>query len=134
MDRAICETTFSCRSCYSCLQGNAEAEAALESARDRLRLSMRLHQLREREGLTQKEVAERAGTKRSVIARLESSGYEKHTLSTLHRVARALGYGVKVEFVRLRKTQSDKATGDSVRAGPKGAVNKASGNRTKAVT
>lgn len=89
------------------VRGNREAEAELDEARERLRLSTRLHEMREREGLTQQEVADRAGTARSVIARLEQPGYGKHTLSTLHRVAEALGYGVKVEFVPLRKRRGD---------------------------
>ncbi|MEQ8821426.1 MAG: helix-turn-helix transcriptional regulator [Sumerlaeia bacterium] len=83
------------------VRGNAEAEMELENARERLRLSNRLLELRQREGLTQKELAQRAGTTRSVIARLEQPGYEKHTVSSLHRVARALGYEVKIEFAPL---------------------------------
>lgn len=81
------------------IAGRPEAEAMLAQARERLGISMRLHELREKEGLTQEDVAVRAGTSRTVIARLERPGYEGHTMSTLRKIAGAMGYLVKVEFV-----------------------------------
>lgn len=54
--------------------------------------------LRIHRGLTQKELAEMVGTKQPGIARAEKSdGYLR--LDLLHRIARALGYFVKVEFI-----------------------------------
>lgn len=55
--------------------------------------------LRKKAGLTQEEMAERLGTKKSNISRLESvtSGVSPR-LATVERYARALGYGVKVKF------------------------------------
>lgn len=85
------------------VKGRPDTAAALEEARERLRLSLQIHELREREGLTQEELAERAGTSRTVIARLESPGYDKHTMSTLRKVAGAMGYGVRVQFVPIAK-------------------------------
>lgn len=54
-------------------------------------------------GLTQAEVAERAGTTQSAIARLES-GALKHSpsIATLQKYAKALGYRVEVKFVKER--------------------------------
>ncbi|MFN0315659.1 MAG: helix-turn-helix domain-containing protein [Burkholderiales bacterium] len=54
-------------------------------------------------GLTQAEVAVRAGTTQSAIARLES-GTAKHSpsIATLQKYARALGYRVEVRFVKER--------------------------------
>lgn len=92
-------------------KGKPEMYALLEEARERLQLAMQLHELREKEGLTQKEVADRVGTSRSVIARLEQPGYEKHTVSTLRKVAGALGYAVKVEFVPVAKAAASKSPG-----------------------
>ena len=52
-------------------------------------------------GLTQKEVAVRAGTTQSAIARLESAA-PKHSpsIATLQKYARALGYRVEVRLVK----------------------------------
>ena len=86
--------------------GRPKMQALLEEARKRLQLAMQLHELREKEGLTQQEVADRVGTTRSVIARLEQPGYEKHTISTLRKVAGAMGYAVKVEFVPVSTAEA----------------------------
>jgi DNA-binding XRE family transcriptional regulator len=57
--------------------------------------------LRKAAGLTQEEMAERLGTKKSNISRLESVGSDvSPRLSTVEEYARALGYQVKVEFER----------------------------------
>ena len=67
-------------------------EAAYRVARELLRL-------RKKQGLSQSEVARRAGLKQPAIARLES-GAVKPTLDTIQRVARALGREVEVNLVR----------------------------------
>ncbi len=54
---------------------------------------------REKAGLTQKELAKRAGTHQSVIARLEDADYGGHSLSMLWRIADALGSELKLDFV-----------------------------------
>ena len=66
---------------------------------DRLRLARRLRELREQQHLTQTELAERVGTKQSVIARMESSRVIPR-LDLLQRVAFALGLALKIEFLR----------------------------------
>ena len=56
-----------------------------------------LKMLRIQKGLTQKELAKLVGTTQSGIARAENhDGYLK--LDLIHRMARALGHRVKVEF------------------------------------
>jgi transcriptional regulator with XRE-family HTH domain len=93
-------------------------QAMAREAETRLRLAQQLHDLREQAGLTQREVAERAGTSRSVIARLEQPGYEKHTLSTLRRVAGAMGFDVRVEFVPAKAKPVRRAGSAAPRAKP----------------
>ena len=49
-----------------------------------------VHEARTKAGLTQRQLAERIGTKQPVIARLEDADYEGHSLSMLTRIATAL--------------------------------------------
>ncbi|MCF7845163.1 MAG: helix-turn-helix transcriptional regulator [Candidatus Pacebacteria bacterium] len=49
-----------------------------------------------KKGLTQKDIAEKIGTKQSAIARLESGKYNP-SLSFLNKVARALGAKIKID-------------------------------------
>jgi len=69
-----------------------DREAAYKVAGELLRL-------RKRQGLSQSEVARRAGLKQPAIARLES-GAVRPTLDTIRRVAHALGRELEVTFVR----------------------------------
>jgi len=54
-------------------------------------IAVQLAALRKEAGLSQKELAQRAGTTQQQISRLESPSYEGHSLSMLRRVAEALG-------------------------------------------
>jgi transcriptional regulator with XRE-family HTH domain len=57
--------------------------------------------LRKKAGLTQEQMADLLGTKKSNISRLESVSSEvSPRLSTVEDYARVLGYQVKVEFAR----------------------------------
>jgi len=53
---------------------------------------------REQAGMTQEEVAQKLGTKKSAISRIENHA-ENITLSTLHKYAKALGKKVNLEIV-----------------------------------
>jgi DNA-binding XRE family transcriptional regulator len=55
---------------------------------------------RTRAGLTQDVVAERMGTTKSAVSRLESARRHAPSLSTLRRYAKAVGYEVQVKLVR----------------------------------
>jgi len=61
----------------------------------RLELVGEIRRTRIKEGLTQKEVAEKAGLTQSVIARIES-GRRSFSLSTLYRLAKAFDKTVKL--------------------------------------
>jgi len=71
-------------------RGYAEAQLAAEVG-ERVRVA------RERAGLTQRELAARMGTSQAAIARLEAGGVGA-TLTTLHRVASAVGLELRVEL------------------------------------
>lgn len=55
---------------------------------------------RSRAGLTQDAVAERMGTTKSAVSRLESAGKHAPSLETLKRYAHAVGCEIQVKFVR----------------------------------
>ena len=61
-------------------------------------VALQLAALRKEAGLSQKELARRLKTSQQQISRLESPGYEGHSLSVLRRVANALGATVRVTF------------------------------------
>jgi len=73
---------------------------ALSSAFD---MKRQMIALRKEAGLTQAEMAEKLGTKRSNISRLESLNSEvSPRLTTIEDYARALGYSIRVGFERAR--------------------------------
>jgi ribosome-binding protein aMBF1 (putative translation factor) len=59
-------------------------------------LALLVREMREDAGLTQTELAKKAGTKQSVIARLEDAEYTGHSLPMLERIAVACGVGLKL--------------------------------------
>ena len=61
-------------------------------------LSWLLGYLREKRGLSQKQVAERLGLSRSRVSQLETSASLSMTLESLARYAQALGLSLRLEF------------------------------------
>ncbi len=59
---------------------------------------------RSRAGLTQGAVAERMGTTKSAVSRLESAGKHAPSLTTLERYARAVGCELRVKLVPRKAT------------------------------
>lgn len=66
---------------------------------DRLQLARRIKALREKQDVTQEELAELVGTRQPAIARLEA-GNVLPRLDLLERIAHALGTHLDVKFVR----------------------------------
>ena len=77
-------------------KGFSEAYDALELE---YQVADQLLRARSRAGLTQDVVAERMGTTKSAISRLESAGKHTPSLSTLQRYARAVGCDIQVKLV-----------------------------------
>ena len=62
-------------------------------------LAIQLTDLREHRGLSQAALAQRLNTQQQAISRLENPGYDRQSLSTLRRVARALSAHVEVVLI-----------------------------------
>jgi DNA-binding XRE family transcriptional regulator len=77
---------------------NADFAVRFQAAGDAWDIALQIAALRRRAGLTQKELAKLLGTSQQQISRLESPGYEGHSLSMLRRVAEALHAQLKVVF------------------------------------
>ena len=77
---------------------NADFAARFQAAGDAWDIALQIAALRRRAGLTQKELAKQLGTSQQQISRLESPGYEGHSLSMLRRVAVALHAQLRVVF------------------------------------
>jgi len=61
-------------------------------------VALQIADLRRQAGLSQKELAKLLKTSQQQISRLESPGYEGHSLNMLRRVAHALHARVRVVF------------------------------------
>ena len=67
--------------------------------RQALKLAMKITRLREKKGLSQKQLATLMGTSQQAISRIESGEYEGFTLKTLEKLAKATGTRVKIDFI-----------------------------------
>ena len=77
--------------------------ARFQKAGEAWDVALQLAALRKESRLSQKELAKRVGTSQQQISRLESPGYEGHSLSMLRRIAEALGASVHVEIQRKKR-------------------------------
>lgn len=68
-------------------------------------VALQIAALREKAGLSQKDLARKLKTSQQNVSRLESPSYEGHSLSMLRRVAEILGATVRV-VIEPRKNSS----------------------------
>lgn len=73
--------------------------AAYDSLELEYQLAGQMLKARSRAGLTQDAVAERMGTTKSAVSRLEGAGKHAPSLATLKRYARAVGCELQVKLV-----------------------------------
>ena len=66
--------------------------------RQNFEIAMEIFDLRQKAGLTQKQLADKIGTKQSVISRLEDADYRGHSLEMLRRIAEALNCRLEVHI------------------------------------
>ena len=72
--------------------------ARFQQAGEAWDVALQLTALRQQAGLSQKELARRLKTSQQHISRLESPGYEGHSLANLRKIAGALNARVRVTF------------------------------------
>ena len=95
-------------------QERARRRQGVELARLRLELAQTVHDLRERQGLTQTDLARRVGTRQPNISRLErGEAAGLPSLDLLGRVAEALGGRLDVRIVRKPPKRRAKRRGDA---------------------
>lgn len=79
-------------------QRDAEFEEGYEAGYTDFKIGVLLRQAREDAGLTQEELANRMGTQKSAISRIENHA-EDVRLSTLKAYAQAVGAKLQIQFV-----------------------------------
>ncbi len=78
---------------------NPDVKAEYEALSSAFEMKRQMIALRKAAGLTQAEMAEKLGTKRSNISRLESlNASNSPSLATIENYARVLGYSLRVGF------------------------------------
>ncbi len=76
-----------------------------EKAGEAWDVALQLAALREKAGLSQRDLARKLHTSQQQISRLESPSYEGHSLSMLRRVAEALGVTVRVTLAPKKASE-----------------------------
>ena len=89
--------------------------ARFEHAGEAWDVALQIVTLRQQAGLSQKDLARLLKTSQQQISRLESPGYEGHSLTTLRRVAAALHARVRIVFDRQSDGRS-RSKSDSARS------------------
>ena len=95
--------------------GDPVFAARFQRAGEAWDVALQIAALREQAGLSQKDLAKLLKTSQQQISRLESPGYEGHSLSMLRRVADVLHARVRVTFepaksdTRMRVAESPAA-------------------------
>ena len=79
-----------------------EFAEGFERGYDAFRIGVMLQVAREQAGMTQQQVAERMGTRKSAISRLENNAGDVR-LSTLQRYAEAVGRRLVIEVAELEE-------------------------------
>jgi transcriptional regulator with XRE-family HTH domain len=77
-----------------------------EKAGEAWDVALQIAALREKAGLSQKDLARKVKTSQQNISRLESPSYEGHSLTMLRRVAEVLGATVRVTLAPKDESKS----------------------------
>jgi len=88
------------------IAGDSKREAVYEEEVINAEIARKIYELRKKAGLTQQQLADRVGTSKSAICRLEDADYEGHSLSMLKRIAEALDKRVEIRFMPAKRLRS----------------------------
>jgi DNA-binding XRE family transcriptional regulator len=75
-----------------------------EAQKEEFQIASEVIRARTKANMTQAQLAHKIGTKTPAISRLESPGYGRSSLTTLKKVAHALGYEVQVKFIPKKRS------------------------------
>lgn len=78
-------------------------------------IAAQIRALREARGMSQKELAEKLGTRQSGVSALENVNYSSWSLTTLRKVADAFDVALVVKFVSYGEALEEAATFDQTR-------------------
>lgn len=78
--------------------------ASLQKEHINAEIAAQIYRLREKAGLSQKQLAELIGTTQSVISRLEDADYTGHSLDMLNRIATVLHFHLQVKLIPDKRT------------------------------
>lgn len=91
---------------------NPEFKRAYEERHEKHEISLQLKKIREREGLSQRELAEMSSIPQSVIARIESINSKTlPRLDLIGRLVSSMGYTARVVFAKTDSKRSKRRTG-----------------------
>ncbi len=77
---------------------NKEFREAFDEYEKEFQIAQKIIQLRKKSGMTQSELAKKANTSQSAIARLESGEHHNITLAFLHKVCNAMNVIPEIRF------------------------------------
>lgn len=86
---------------------NKEFKEEYEALEEEFEIAKEIIRLRKEAKLTQKQLAEMAGTSQPAVARLESGEYKNLTLSFLRRIGKVLGVIPEIHFKKFKKVPCD---------------------------
>ena len=84
--------------------GESRMRGLIEEEIESLRVGTQIAKMRQKNRLSQSQLAARAGMSAPNISRIETSPAQNITLETLVKIARALGRGVEVTFPARRSS------------------------------
>lgn len=95
------------------VEKDPELKKYYEEYSRRFDLAQKIREMREAAGLTQKQLADKIGTKQSGIARLEDPDYENYSLATLKKIAQLFQKELVIVFENVSPSDNPKVQRNS---------------------
>ena len=87
------------------LKKDPSFKQGLDRAEEAWDIAFQIMDLREKAGLTQKQLAELVHTKQSNISRIEDADYTSYTWKTLEKITKALKARLQIKIVPVDNTE-----------------------------